>query len=64
MDVDQIITAVVVAVLGFAGGWIMKGLGSLEQMVLKSTTKADDEVLKKLKEVLADWSKPVETPKK
>lgn len=63
MDVDAIVTAVVVAVLGFAAGWLLKGLGSLEKMVLESKTKADDEILKKVKEVLADWSKPVETKK-
>lgn len=64
MDVDAIVTAVVVAVLGFVAGWMLKGLGSLEQWVLASKTKADDEILKKIKEVLADWVKPVETPKK
>ena len=53
-----IITAVVVAVLAFVGGWLMKGLQSLEKFVASTATKADDEVLKKVKEVLANWSKP------
>lgn len=59
-DVDQIITAVVVAVLAFVGGWLMKGLQALEKFVASTKTQADDEVLKKVKEVLAGWSKPAE----
>lgn len=57
-DMDKVITAVVVAVLAFVGGWVLKGLQSLEKFVASTKTQADDEVLKKVKEVLASWSKP------
>ncbi len=56
MDVDAIVTAVVVAVLGFAGGWVMKGLNGIEKIVAETKTKADDEILAKMKAVLAEWS--------
>lgn len=54
-DMDKVVTAVVVAVIAFVGGYVLKGLHALEKFVAGTKTQADDAVLKAVKEQVAKW---------